>query len=29
MTFAYTKLHSHREKADISFEIANEKFAFF
>ena len=25
MVFGYTKLYSHREKADISFEITNEK----
>ena len=25
MIVGYTKLHSHREKADISFEITNEK----
>ena len=25
MIFGYAKLYSHREKADISFEITNEK----
>ena len=29
MIFAYTKFHSHREKADISFEIDNEKLPLF
>ena len=29
MIFAYTKLHSHREKAGISFEIDNEKLRLF
>ena len=27
--FGYTKLYSHRQKADISFEIANEKSHLF
>ena len=25
MIFGYTKLYSHRQKADVSFEITNEK----
>ena len=29
MTFGYTKLYSHREKADISFKITNEKIRLF
>ena len=29
MIFGYTKLYSHREKADISFEIINEKICLF
>ena len=29
MTFGYTKFYSHREKADISFEITNEKIRLF
>ena len=29
MTVVYTKLHSHREKADTSFEINNETFCLF
>ena len=29
MIIGYTKLHSRREKADISFEITNEKVCFF
>ena len=29
MIVGYTKLYSHREKADISFEIINEKFRLF
>ena len=29
MIFGYTKLHSHREKANISFEITNEKIRLF
>ena len=29
MIFGYTKLYSHREKADISFEITNEKIRLF
>ena len=29
MIFGYTKLYSHREKADISFEITNEKIHLF
>ena len=28
MIAGYTKLYSHREKADISYEITNEKFAY-
>ena len=27
--FGYTKLRSHRQKADISFEITNEKIRLF
>ena len=29
MIFGYTKLCSHKEKADISFEITNEKIRLF
>ena len=29
MIFGYTKLHSQREKADISFEITNKKIRLF
>ena len=29
MTFGYTKLYSHREKAGISFEITDEKIRLF
>ena len=29
MIFGYTKLYSHREKADISFEITDEKIRSF
>ena len=29
MIFGYTNLYSHREKTDISFEIANEKICLF
>ena len=29
MIVGYTKLYSHREKADISFEITNEKIRLF
>ena len=29
MIFGYTKLHSHREKANISFEITNERIRLF
>ena len=29
MIFGYTRLCSHREKADISFEITNEKIRLF
>ena len=29
MIFGYTKLYSHREKADISFEITNWKIPLF
>ena len=29
MIFGYTKLYNHREKADISFEITNEKIRLF
>ena len=29
MIFGYTKLYSHREKAEISFEITNEKICLF
>ena len=29
MIFGYTKLYSHREKADVSFEITNEKNRLF
>ena len=29
MIFGYTKLYSHREKVDISFEITNEKTRSF
>ena len=29
MIVGYTKLYSHREKADISFETANEKIRLF
>ena len=29
MIVGYTKLYSHREKTDISFEIANEKICLF
>ena len=29
MIFGYTKLSSHREKVDISFEITNEKIRLF
>ena len=29
MIFSFTKLYSHREKAGISFEIANEKIHLF
>ena len=29
MIFGYTKLYSHREKSDISFEITNEKIRLF
>ena len=29
MIFGYTKLYSDREKADISFEITNEKIHLF
>ena len=29
MIFGYTKLYSHRKKADISFEITNEKIRLF
>ena len=29
MIVGYTKLYSHREKADISFETANEKIWLF
>ena len=29
MIVGYSKLHSHREKADISFEITNEKIRLF
>ena len=29
MIVGYTKLHSHREKEDISFEITNEKMRLF
>ena len=29
MTFGFTKLYSHRERADISFEITNEKIRLF
>ena len=28
MIVGYTKLYSHREKADNSFEITNKKFAY-
>ena len=28
MIVGYTKLYSHREKVDISYEITNEKFAY-
>ena len=29
MIFGYTKLYSHRERADISFEITNEQIRLF
>ena len=29
MIFGYTKLCSHKEKADISFQITNEKISLF
>ena len=29
MVFGYTKLYSHREKADTSFEITNEQIRLF
>ena len=29
MIFGYTELYSHREKADISFVITNEKISLF
>ena len=29
MIFGHTKLHSHREKVNISFEITNEKIRLF
>ena len=29
MIFGYTKLYSHRENANISFEITNEKIRLF
>ena len=29
MTVGYTTLYSHRERADISFEITNEKIRLF
>ena len=29
MNFCYTKLYSHKEKADISFEITNENICLF
>ena len=29
MIFGYTKLYSHREKKNISFEITNENIRFF